>query len=147
MSNKTLIWFAKIVDGKIKANTQIDKKQIIETYAEGDYLIFSIKKLNKKRSNLQNNYYWGVVVPVLVIGLREVGYEDIDSNTAHELMKLKYLKKILLNKKTGEITNILGTTTELTAVEFNEYLDKINNFAIEYLNTEIPLPNEFINNL
>jgi hypothetical protein len=34
------------------------------------------------------------------------------------------------------------STTELSTIQFEEYLDKIREFATEFLSIQIPLPND-----
>ena len=61
----------------------------------------------------------------------------------HEMLKLKFLKEsILVNEETGEYLERIKSTTELSTVDFMEYIQQIQKFAIEYFNTEIPDPNQ-----
>jgi len=103
----------------------------------------TIEKVYKKRSNPQNAYLWGVVYPILLQGLNEVGYNEIlDIDEVHDFCKTRFLKKEVVNEYTGEIIQTIGSTKKLTTLEFSEYLDRIKQFADEYLHYYIPEPNE-----
>lgn len=93
---------------------------------DGKKLVVEIEVEKSRRSLDQNAFYW------LYIGVieKETGNLAYD---LHELFKRKFLppipKKIL-----GIEFKLPASTTELTKVEFGEYLDKIAAF------TEIPIP-------
>jgi len=96
--------------------------------------ILEIRENKSKRSNPQNRYLWGVVYPI--IG-NKLGY---DTETVHEVFKQKFGVKVELR---NNIT-IPKSTTKYTTIEFNEYIDNICKFALEFLKLEIPQPNETI---
>ena len=91
---------------------------------EGD--TFDIIPRKKKRSLTQNNYYWFY----LEVVERETG------NVAVELHE--YFKRTLLPPKfitvMGKELKIPASTTELSKLDFGEYLDKI------CAETNVPLP-------
>jgi len=97
---------------------------------EGKVLFLTIQPEKRPRSVEQNKYYWGVVIDV--IG-RHLGYS---AEEAHEALKWHFLIKL------GEVLPTVKSTTELTTVEFEEYLAKIRQWAAEFLNVSIPEPNE-----
>jgi hypothetical protein len=90
-----------------------------------------IRKPKTKRSDLQNNYYWGVVLEILS---KELGY---DQDELHEILKYKFLK---IESTLG--MEYIRSTTKLTTGEFEEYLEKIKRWAAEFLGINIPNPNE-----
>ena len=102
-----------------------------------------VEKLKKNRSNQQSRYYWGVVCQIVKDGLKHNGYDEINTpELAHECLKMLFLKKSMPNMETGEVIEFTGSTTDLSTVEFNEYIEKILKWAAEYLNVIIPLPGE-----
>jgi hypothetical protein len=128
----------------------IDKfKQAIASLGDGFY-INRIEKIFGKRTNLQNAYYFGVVVPAVREGLKEVGYETESIDEVHEFLKGKFIvlegrkRKRLINKITGEIKyiNVVKSSRKLSTIEFNAYLERIIQWSAEYLNVVIPYPNE-----
>lgn len=69
-----------------------------------------------------------------------MGWNEFEDNDdAHELLKHRFLKKIIPSNH-GEAIEKIGSTTKLSTVEFNEYLEKIYAWASEYLNIYIPPP-------
>lgn len=91
-----------------------------------------IKRHHKKRSNPQNAYYWGVVLPAFVQFRHEQG-EEFDAEMAHEMFKLKFLRKSVVNIDTGEVLGqTVRSTTTLNTAEFSEYLEKIIAWLADY---------------
>lgn len=126
-------------------HNEITNKKVIrkafEDLKDGRYQV-TIES-NKNRSENQNKYYWGALLPIVKDGLRDMGYNEVKTNEdAHEVLKYLFLKKRIPNEETGEVIELLGTTTKLSTVEFNEYIDQIIQWGVEYLNIQIPLPNE-----
>ena len=61
----------------------------------------------------------------------------------HELLKYKFLKREFITSD-GDILQSVGSTTELSTIEFSEYKESIQQWASEYLNIIVPDPNEQI---
>jgi len=90
----------------------------------------TIEKFRKKRSNNQNDYYWGVVVDILG---NELGYTPDEMN---EAIKMKFL---LIE---GEVLDTMKSTKDLNTVEFEDLMERIRIWASKDLNIYIPNPNE-----
>jgi hypothetical protein len=111
-----------------------------ESLADGSYLV----KIDnsKKRSNDQNSYYWGIVVPLVFKGLKDAGFDEVKTvEDAHLIMKSLFLKKFIPGKD-GEGMEIVRSTTDLKTIEFSEFLLSVWQWAAEYLGVQIPEPNE-----
>jgi hypothetical protein len=92
------------------------------------------RKQRSKRSIKENSYYWGVVVEIL----RDYfGYETYEAEEVHDGLKLKFLRI-----HEGEALETVRSTTKLSTVEFEDYLEKIRRWASKEHNCYIPLPNE-----
>lgn len=98
-----------------------------------------VESIGRKRTSPQNRYYHGVVVKLVRQGLLDLGHELNDEDT-HEFLKSKFNPKTIVFEETGEVSHYGGTTTELNTVDMNIYIEKIQRFAAEYLNTFIPDP-------
>lgn len=97
----------------------------------------------KKRSLPQNKYYWAAMLPMVVEGLRHIGYSEVKTvDDAHEVVKVLFLKRKIYNENTGEEIEVPGSTAKLTTTEFNLLIDQVIQWAAEYLGLQIPLPNE-----
>jgi len=98
-------------------------------------------KSTKKRSNDQNAYYFGVVVPMVYEGLKAAGFDAVrHKEDAHEIMKSLFLK--LTEERNGVTIERVTSTTELTTIGFAEYLMHIFTWALDYLGITIPEPNQ-----
>ena len=106
---------------------------------DGRYFV-KIEKKNK-RSLPQNAYYHSCIVQEIKRGMYEIGYDEISTNEVHEFLKAKFLQKETINKKTGEVIYVPGSTAKLTTIEFNEFIEKCQKFAAEYLGIVIADPN------
>lgn len=89
-----------------------------------------VEKIKKPRTRKENRYYWGVVIKLLC---ETTGYID---NEMHDALRMLFLRD------TDKKIPTLRSTTALTTIEFEEYLEKIRQWAMEKLNCYIPLPNE-----
>ena len=102
-----------------------------------DGLIIKLKELDKEklwtikitpykstRSLSQNEYYWRLVTELAnYFGLKS-------KNEMHEVLLYKLLSKEKQIKNLK--VTIIGSTTKLNVKEFNEYLDKVKDFAMGY---------------
>lgn len=132
-------YFIHIKESKV-SNRQVLQKAFTGLN-DGCYLV-KVDKANKRSLN-QNAYYHGVVVPLVMEGLKDIGYNEIKTlSDAHECLKYLFLKKQIPNESTGEVIEILGSTAKLTTTEFNLFIDQVIRWAAEYLNVQILLPNE-----
>lgn len=128
----------------IKKNGKTDLRGLkffFQCAQDGNYKV-TIGKVRDNRSNAQNNYLWGVVYPFIATGLREVGYPNITIDDAHDFCKHKFAQRNVVNHNTGEIINLPSSTAKMDVVQFSHYVDQIKAFAEEYLNIQIPQPNE-----
>lgn len=117
---------AKIEGGKLLIEQETKWKRYLSGLNENTLLSVSVEKRKNKRSISQNSYYW-LYLDVI---------ENETGNTAydlHELFKRKFLRPVT---KTilGEEIKLPASTTNLSKVDFGDYLDKISALV------EIPLP-------
>ena len=94
-----------------------------------------------KRSSPANRYYWGVVVELIYLALKESGWEVTREGT-HELLRVRFLSEDRPIGNDGEFVTRVKSTTELDSKEFGEYVEACKRFAAEYLNVVVPEPNE-----
>lgn len=106
----------------------------------GKDVVIEIERKAKSRSLKQNNYYHGVVVQEVRIGFLNVGY-DMKANEVHHFLKQKF-NIVQVPGVGGEVIEVPGSTTEMTTVQFMEYVERIARWAAEYLGVVIPAPNE-----
>jgi len=110
-----------------------------EQLPDGKYI--TTIKSTKQRSNDQNDYYRGVVVPLVFQGLKDAGFDTVrNKEDAHEIMKTLFLK--VSEERDGLRLERVMSTTELTTIGFAEYLLNIFTWAFDYLGITIPEPNK-----
>lgn len=102
---------------------------------------FNFKKIYKDRTLLQNNFYHWVIVKILS---NELWYTNIET---HELLKLMFLSKKYKLKWSKKWIKKTWSTTELTTIEFEKFLDDIRDY-FKYTDKtktkiwiELPYPN------
>lgn len=124
-----------------KENGEIANKKIVralfDSLKDGRHLI-EISGADK-RSNPQNRYYWGLVIPIIQKGIKDMGTELTKEET-HEFLKARFNASDLINESTGEAISIPISTTRLNKEQFGEYIFKIQKFAAEFLSLEVPDP-------
>lgn len=128
-----------VVNGRVA-----DKKAVenaLTLFNDKDIEI-QIKEIRKKRSNPQNRYYWGVVIPYIQGLLMQEWGENFDSESIHEFLKSRFNSQDYVNEKTGEVITISKSTAENNTKEMEDYLEKCRVFAFDFFNARIPLPNE-----
>ena len=135
---KDLKYFGKVDDGKLTIFQRNDMVSGLQNLGSG--FVEIIIRLAGKRSSPQNRYYWGAMLPIVKEGLKGVGIEMSKEQT-HEMLKYKFIKREFITSD-GDILQIIGSTTELSTKEFNEYIESIQIWSAEYLNVNIPDPNE-----
>lgn len=109
---------------------------------EGDNVLLTLEKKKRKRSNQQSRYYWGVVIPSIKYAMEAKGFFLNSKEQVHELMKVKFLKAEIINIATGEIIETIGSTTRLSTLDFENFLEQIRAWGASYLDCIVPLPNE-----
>lgn len=133
---------SKVQNGTLKTNRKFIA-EAIKTF-EGQEIIITFEKRKKKRSNQQNAFYFGIVIGIMQLAFKETWGEFYSANEVHEALKSKYCFREQINENTGEIISIPMSTTNFTTIEWEEYIDKIRKFAMEWFNVSIPFPNENI---
>jgi len=129
-------FFVSIKNGKIDNPRTVRKGFMLP---DGRYRV-RIDKF-KKRSNLQNRYLHGVVVPLVFDGLRDAGFDQVRTHEdAKTVIKSLFLKKTITNDI--ETFEFIRDTHTLTTLEFMEFVSDVQRWAIEYLSVYIPDPSE-----
>ena len=129
-----------VENGKFVPNSKEYFKRAFESY-EGKIIELSLKVWHKKRTTPQNSYYWGVVIELIKNYINDLG-NDFDSDTIHELLRSLFLKqtKEIVNKESGEVKTIefIQSTTKLSTIEFETYLESCKRYAAETFELYIP---------
>jgi hypothetical protein len=131
-----------ISNGIFKRNRNL-VLQAIQSFNDKDVII-TFSKPKKSRSNNQNAFYWGVVLPLVQNGLLEATGELRTVNNIHYkiLLPLFAPTNEIVNKDTGESLTEKLTSSEMTTTQFCEYILEVQKWGAEFLGIDIPSPNE-----
>lgn len=132
---------AKVISGNLIFDRVADFYRSLSVF-DGQEVEVEIRKRKKNRSQNQNRFYWGVFLPAVKSALIDIGYWMANEEQVHDLLKLKFLKTTSINENTGEVMEILGTTTDMSTTDFEMYLTQVRVWAAEYLGATLPVPNE-----
>lgn len=121
----------------------MDISELVQAAAmlpDGTYGV-TLTRLRNPRTTMQNRYLWAVVYPHVLQGLRDAGWDDFTStDEVHEYMKARFGATKAVNRTTGEIVEFPSSTAKMDTGQMSAYIDKVRDFAQEYLGTYIPEP-------
>lgn len=128
--------------GRFKRNRNLILKAI-NSY-EGKNVLITFEKPKKSRSNNQNAYYWGIVLNIVQQGLLEATGELRSNNDIHYNILLPMFSPTndITNLDTGEIVSERMTSSNMSTTQFMEFILDIQKWGAEFLNIDIPNPNE-----
>ncbi len=101
---------------------------------KGHPVEFQVKRKYKRRSEAQNDYYWGYVVTPLADFLGE------EPEDMHETLKAAHNSTIKIVM--GQEIRVVYSTAEEDTQGFEDYLARVRHWALTFLHFYIPLPNE-----
>jgi hypothetical protein len=119
-------------------NSKSDKVRLNETLKGLKPIPYrvEIKVDRDKRSNRQNRYFHGVMLPILS---EHTGYTP---NEIKALLKGMFLTYTIELK--GLEFELIKNTSDLDTKEMEEFLEKCRMFSAIELDCQIPLPNELL---
>ena len=130
----TPIFLGIVKNGKLYVKSQWTFDRYLETL-EGNVEVI-VRKKRLKRSDRQNRYYWGVIIPLYqeMIG-------EIDKDIVHNFLRTQFLESWIKIK--DKEYPIVKSTTQLNTKEFEDYCEKCRQLAPQlFEGAYIPLPNE-----
>lgn len=111
-------------------------KQFWDELPNGKY-VATIKSASK-RSLLQNAWFHAVL-PDILQGLREIGYNEIrTTEDAKDVVKALFFKKSLTNG--SETIEVIEGTSEQSKINFAEKAEEIIMWASQYLGIDVAPP-------
>ena len=102
----------------------------------------TIEKFHRKATPKQFGYLFGVCYPLSMIALNDAGYEFVNIDEVDLFWKSIFANKEVMNRETGEILKIPLSKSEFVTIDEMTYCDAIRNYCSEFLNTNIPEPNQ-----
>ena len=107
---------------------------------KGYSLTITFQRFGNKRTTKQNRYYWGVVVKMIQSRFKELGH-DLDSEEVHDFLKAEFNKREIVTENDHHL-QIPRSTKELDTTAFNEYIERVRQFAAITLEINIPDPDD-----
>ncbi len=122
--------------------TLFQPKELVKWLVDnrGNLVSLTITVKKKTRSNKQNAYYWGVVIPMVQEAMNEYG-QDFSKDETHDYLK-KEFNWVEVETKNGHYMKVPRSTSKLSTIEFMDYKEKIQQFGAQVLDIYIPDPNE-----
>lgn len=108
---------AKVDNGKLVFHDNTAFLAHLWRFKSDDVLEVTVEKPKKQRSLEQQGYYWGCILPVMS---HDTGHS---TEELHEILKRMFLPRKIVNFK-GKEYPLPGSTTQLTRLEFAEYLTR-----------------------
>ena len=93
----------------------------LKKFKDGEKVTLIITNRWPKRTNQQNRYWWGAVLPMIAA---ETGEDDLEK--LHELFKGMFLTTGI-HVVLGQKVRMTKSTTELTVQEFSDFIKKVCN--------------------
>lgn len=112
----------------LKINSPVWYQHQLSKFNDNEEVSLYISSRRPKRTVAQNNYYWGVYLPLIA---KETGEHNLER--LHKLFSGKHLTKGIV-KVLGETVRMVKSTTTLSKPEFAEYIMDIE------ADTEIQAP-------
>lgn len=123
-----------------KKNGEITNRQVVDKYL--DLLEDGRHKINITKSSqrtLQQNNWLHAVLPDILKGLREVGYNELrNTDDAKDFVKSMFFKRTITNGI--EEHEIIEGTSKTSKEVFIERADQIITWAREYLGIDVAPP-------
>ena len=127
----------RVINGKLP-NIRDQLAELLRKH-EGEWVNLEFST-GDKRSNPQNRFYWGVIIPQFQHGFEELFGHKLSKDETHEALKERSmtLKRVLENS--GKILSFNRSTADLDTLEFSEYVQELDEFALEFLGYRLNLP-------
>jgi len=122
----------KVKQGKFCPSNQGAYALDLAKFKDGTDVELQIRKPKRSRSLPQNAYYHAVVVMLIS---EATGFTREET---HNTLKMKFLTDMVHGSKTD--LPRMKSTTELSTIEFCDYVAQIQQFAAEFLDLFIPDP-------
>lgn len=127
--------------GRLKNRQAAKSLAKILSQFEGKEIDITVQRHRKPRSKEQNRYYWAIV-GVARNAINEAG-NTLSAQEVHDYFRGEYLREEI-HVGEGNLIERIKSTTELSTLEMNEYIERIRQFCAEMFGVYIPDPEEQI---
>ena len=132
--------YCNVENGKIVSN----RKLLADTLATfSGRVSITIQKAKKIRSGQQNRYLHAAFTILSKELINYTGDERYKPELVKDIVKCKFLTVDMIKESSGEVIGTrIKSTTELSTLEMNEFIENMIRWATEQFNINIPYPNE-----
>lgn len=110
--------------GSLKVSGRRLFEEALRRFPDGPVAV-RVMKIRPKRSDGQNRYWHGVVIPMFA---EHCGYEVDEMK---DVLALQLIPKTIVDMKTGEEHTVPGHTSELNTKEFNDLIERAQRLGAE----------------
>ncbi len=121
--------------GELQPVALVAFRQAMKRFTPGVKVSIRVEIERTKRSNSQNRYWHGVVIPLFA---EHCGYEFEEMKDA---LALKLIPKEIVDLDTGEVRIVPGHTSDLNTKQFNELIERAQRLGAE-MDIYVPDPGE-----
>lgn len=140
MTNDSITISGYVRDGKMPHKCGEMVRSLIARM-EGQKVDITVAKAKKRRSNGQNAFYYGVVIPA-VKELFSASGDTVSETFVHTYLKAEIGGfKTMITMPDGTKRYACDSSTKLSTMQWEDWMDKIRAWAAEY-DVMIPFPNE-----
>ena len=141
MSKQARDFFGVVKGGNLSPAVRDAISKLLGTL-EGKSIKVTISLPRRKRSDPQNRFYYGVILPLVHKFMWDSGVEqDIDIVHIYLKGRVGGMTTCVSDPLTGEVSFITDSSTKLTTGEWEDWITRIRVWAAER-GLEIPFPNE-----
>jgi hypothetical protein len=115
---------AVISKGKMLVRNETEYNAYLWKLKDGEEVKVKITRKRRDRSRNQNNWYWGVVLPVIA---KETGHSP---DELHEIFKRMFLTPKEVEYK-GHRIKMPGSTSSLSISDFTDYVERVRAEAAQ----------------
>lgn len=110
--------------GHVDAPTRLKIAALLARFV-GKSIRIEVSLYRKRRSDAQNSYYYGVIIPTVTRALRDWG-NDVDEDDTHQYLK-DHVGKLgkLIMEPSGESKKLIPSSADLKVDEFSEWMERI----------------------
>ena len=131
--NITPIFRGRVENGRLQLRNPEQFKTWVSLLKGEVEIVVKRFRQSKLRSEQQNNYYWGVVIAILADY-----FGDEDPYDTHESLLWELSRAPRGEGKPDKIIR----SSEMSTVEFEDYMARIRMWAAKKFAVYIPMPNE-----
>ncbi|HMS42721.1 MAG TPA: hypothetical protein PKE69_20995 [Pyrinomonadaceae bacterium] len=132
----------RVTDGKL-VFPAADLERIIKVF-DGKTVAITANLPRKKRSERQNKWYWGAIVPFVKRLYSDAGMDYSPAQIHDFLNRFLPEKTPVVDMLTGEVYAPKTRYSKLSTVAFMAFVDNINKYLMELNGSTLPTPDDLL---